>query len=199
MQEPPELLPTTAIADEPPRPPPSGPLPQGEGEKRTATHSSPPLAGGVGGGVGRGMDRPVEIILTDAPGERAEAIIDEGLSEYNREQAGYADARPLAVLMRDPDSGEVLGGLLGRTTLGLFFIDLIHLPAAARGHGLGGQVLAMAEQEAIRRGCTAATLFTIHFQAPGFYARHGWREVGRIECDPPGHTRICMSKRLVPA
>lgn len=138
-----------------------------------------------------------ELILTDAPGERAEAIIDEGLSAYNRDQAGYVDARPLAVLTRDPESGEVLGGLLGRTTLGLFFVDLIHLPDAVRGQGLGSRVLAMAEQEAIRRGCTAATLFTIHFQAPGFYARHGWREVGRIECDSPGHTRIYMSKRLV--
>ncbi len=145
------------------------------------------------------MRPPPELILTDAPGEQAEAAIDNGLTEFNRSQAGYVDARPLAVLVRDPDSGDILGGLLGRTTLGLFFVDLIHLPDAVRGRGLGGRVLAMAEQEARRRGCTAATLFTIHFQAPGFYARHGWREVGRIECDPPGHTRICMSKRLAPA
>jgi hypothetical protein len=39
-------------------------------------------------------------------------------------------------------------------------------------------------------------LFTIWFQAPEFYARHGYQEVGRIECDLPGHTRICMQKRL---
>jgi GNAT superfamily N-acetyltransferase len=144
------------------------------------------------------MRLPSELILTDAPSEEAEIVIDTGLTEYNRSWAGYIDAQPLAVLVRDPRSGEILGGLLGRTTLGLFFVDLIHLPDALRGYGLGSQVLAMAEQEARRRGCTAATLFTIHFQAPGFYARHGWREVGRIECDPPGHTRICMSKRLVP-
>jgi GNAT superfamily N-acetyltransferase len=143
--------------------------------------------------------RPLpELILTDAPGKRAEAVIGTGLAEYNRSQASYTDARPLAVLVRDPQSGDVLGGLLGRTTLGLLFVDLIHLPDALRGQGLGSRVLATAEQEARRRGCTAATLFTIHFQAPGFYARHGWREVGRIECDPPGHTRICMSKRLAP-
>jgi GNAT superfamily N-acetyltransferase len=145
------------------------------------------------------MPSEPELILTDTPGEQAEAVIDEGLSEYNREQAGHTDARPLAVLVRDPETGATLGGLLGRTTLGLFFVDLIHLPATVRGHGLGCRVMAMAEAEAIRRGCTAAALFTIHFQAPGFYARCGWREVGRIECDPPGHTRICMSKRLVSA
>ncbi len=140
-----------------------------------------------------------DLVLTDAPGAEAEAAIDAGLAEYNREKAGWIDARPLAVLARDPASGKVVGGLLGRTTLGLFFIELIHLPGSVRGHGLGGRILAMAEQEAVRRGCTAAVLFTIHFQAPGFYARHGWRELGRIVCDPPGHTRICMEKRLVPA
>lgn len=139
---------------------------------------------------------PATLELTDAPDPSAARIVDDGLTEYNRQQAGYVDSRPLAVLARDPKSGEVLGGLLGRTTLGLFFLDLFYLPDTVRGDGLGSGILAMAEQEAIRRGCTAAALFTIHFQAPGFYARHGWREVGRIECDPPGHTRICMSKRL---
>ncbi|MBV9117468.1 MAG: GNAT family N-acetyltransferase [Acetobacteraceae bacterium] len=144
------------------------------------------------------MRPPPELVLTDAPSDKAEAVIETGLADYNRSQAGYTNARPLAVLVCDPQSGDILGGLLGRTTLGLLFVDLVHLPDVLRGYGLGARVLAMAEEEARRRGCTAATLFTIHFQAPGFYARHGWREVGRIECDPPGHTRICMSKRLGP-
>ena len=144
------------------------------------------------------MRPPPELVLTDTPGDKAETVIETGLADYNRSQAGYTNARPLAVLVRDPQSGDILGGLLGRTTLGLLFVDLVHLPDVLRGYGLGARVLAMAEEEARRRGCTAATLFTIHFQAPGFYARHGWREVGRIECDPPGHTRICMSKRLGP-
>ena len=39
-------------------------------------------------------------------------------------------------------------------------------------------------------------LYTISFQAPGFYGRHGWREFGRIPCDPPGTARIFMTKVL---
>jgi GNAT superfamily N-acetyltransferase len=137
-----------------------------------------------------------ELEITDVPDASASAVIDIGLSEYNELMAGYQDSRKLAVLVRGSGSGQVLGGLLGRTTLGLFFLDLFYLPASLRRGGIGSRVLHMAEEEAVHRGCTAATLFTIHFQAPGFYARHGWREVGRIVCDPPGHTRICMSKRL---
>jgi GNAT superfamily N-acetyltransferase len=137
-----------------------------------------------------------ELLLTDAPDARSEAVIEDGLTSYNREKAGFTDTRPLAVLIQDPGTGSVSGGLLGRTTYGLLFIELVFLPAVARGQGLGSRVLAMAEQEAIRRGCTAAVLYTITFQAPEFYRRHGYRELGRIECDPPGHTRICMTKRL---
>jgi GNAT superfamily N-acetyltransferase len=139
----------------------------------------------------------LELSLTDSPDAKSEAAIDNGLARFNRDQAGYADARPLAVLIRELGAGEVVGGLLGRTSLGLFFIDLLFLPDEARGRGLGGRIMAMAEDEARRRGCSAATLYTITFQAPDFYARHGYRELGRIECAPPCHVRVCMAKLLV--
>jgi GNAT superfamily N-acetyltransferase len=141
--------------------------------------------------------RRLELQLTDTIDPESEAIIDDGLTRYNREKAGFVDARPLAVLVRDTQ--EVVGGLIGRTTLGLFFVDLIFLPPTARGQGLGAEVMAIAEREAGRRGCTAAVLFTITFQAPDFYARLGYVELGRVECDPPGHTRVCMTKRLTAA
>jgi GNAT superfamily N-acetyltransferase len=138
----------------------------------------------------------LELRLTDTVEAESEAVIEDGLSRYNEEKAGFVDSRALAVLVRD--AGDVVGGLIGRTTLGIFFIDLIFLPDAARGQGLGCKVMAMAEREARRRGCSAAALFTIAFQAPDFYARQGYRELGRVECDPPGHTRVCMTKRLSP-
>jgi len=136
------------------------------------------------------------LTLTDAPDERAQAAIGEGLSDYNLGQAGYRDARPLAVLVSDPDTKEVIGGLLGRTSMGLLFIDLFFLPESLRRHGIGSRVIRTAEDEALRRGCSKAILFTVTFQAPGFYERQGYQALGRIECDPPGHTRICMTKKL---
>jgi ribosomal protein S18 acetylase RimI-like enzyme len=53
-----------------------------------------------------------------------------------------------------------------------------------------------AEEEARSRGCSAAVLYTITFQAPGFYERNGCQVLGRIEYLPPGHARLCMTKRL---
>ncbi|HTC11803.1 MAG TPA: GNAT family N-acetyltransferase [Acetobacteraceae bacterium] len=141
--------------------------------------------------------RGFALTVTDAPGAEAEAMIEGGLHDFNRLKAGYVDSRPLAVLVRDTATSKVVGGVLGKTTLGLLFIDLVFLPDATRGKGVGGAMMRLAEEEARRRGCSAAVLFTIWFQAPEFYARLGYQEVGRIACDPPGHTRICMQKRLV--
>ena len=120
------------------------------------------------------------ITLTDDPDPRLEAVLEQGLSDYNERKTGRRDWRALAVAVNDPDGDAPVGGLFGRTTLGLFFLDLFYLPAHLRRGGIGGAALQMAEEEAIRRGCVAAVLVTIDFQAPGFCARHGWEEIGRV-------------------
>lgn len=120
------------------------------------------------------------IALTDDPDPRLAGVLEEGLSDYNERTTGRRDWRALAVVVNDPDSGAPVGGLLGRTTLGLFFLDLLFLPTHLRHSGIGSRALQMAEEEAVRRGCVAAALVTIDFQAPEFYLRHGWEEIGRV-------------------
>jgi GNAT superfamily N-acetyltransferase len=136
------------------------------------------------------------VVLTDAPDPRLRHVLDAGLADHNEEMARRRDWRPLAVTVRDPDTGELAGGLLGRTSMGLFFLDLFFLPKKLRGNGIGSQALRMAEVEAFSRGCRAATLVTVNFQAPEFYLRHGWEEFGRI-ASAPGVERIFMRKTLV--
>jgi GNAT superfamily N-acetyltransferase len=136
------------------------------------------------------------ITLTDTPDKRLTAVLEDGLAAYNAERTGIRDWRPLAVTAHDPESGELVGGLQGRTSLGLFFLDLFYLPERMRHSGTGSAMIRMAEVEAIRRGCRAATLITVNFQAPEFYARHGWEEFGRIP-SAPGVERIFMRKTLI--
>ena len=137
------------------------------------------------------------ITLTDAPGDDELAVITEGLRAYNEAQAGVSDARALAILVRNPETQNVVGGLWGRTSLGLLRVERFFLPEDLRRGGLGSRILAMAEEEGRRRGCTRAVLSTLHFQAPGFYLKQGWEVADRIECAPPGHTRFYMTKKLV--
>lgn len=137
-----------------------------------------------------------EIVLSETADDRLEALINDGLNAFNDAVTGTSDRRPLSVVVRDPDNGEILGGAKGRTSLGLLFIELFWLPERLRGGGLGSRILRMMEEEGRRRGCRAGVLFTISFQAPEFYRRHGWRVFGDIPCDPPGTSRVFMTKEL---
>ena len=125
----------------------------------------------------------------------AEAVVTGGLAAFNRETFGRVDTRTLDILVRD-ESGASVGGLLGHSSLGLFSLDLFYLPPELRGGGLGSRIMAQAEDEARRRGCTAAFVYTVTFQAPGFYEKYGYRRFGEIACPPDGATRIFLTKPL---
>jgi GNAT superfamily N-acetyltransferase len=144
------------------------------------------------------MDSP-QIVLTDTPQADELAVIRRGLDQFNLAASGIDDQRPIALLVKDPATHEVLGGLNGRTSRGVLFIDVFFLPESMRGTGLGSSLLQMAEAEGRRRGCRIGLLHTNSFQAPGFYQKHGWREYGNFPSDPPGTRRIFFTKELVPA
>jgi GNAT superfamily N-acetyltransferase len=136
------------------------------------------------------------ITLTDTPDPTFKTVLEDGLTSYNQAHTGRNDWRELAVMVRDPETGTPVGGLLGRTSLGMFFLDLFYLPETLRGTGIGSKLMRMAEAEAFARGCRMATLLTINFQAPEFYARYGWEEFGRIQ-SAPDVIRIFMRKTLL--
>lgn len=139
---------------------------------------------------------PYTISVSATLDAEVEQTILDGLNAYNDAITGYSDRQVLNVVVRDRDSQRVLGGAMGRTSLGLLFLDLLYLPAALRGLGLGSQILDQFEEEGRRRGCASAVLYTISFQAPEFYERRGWRRFGDIACSPEGTSRVFMSKTL---
>ncbi|ORM58335.1 GNAT family N-acetyltransferase [Pantoea rodasii] len=139
-----------------------------------------------------------EIILEVSVNPSAEQLlpIEDGLNDFNDLMTGMSDRQPLAVLIKSNTNGEILGGMQGRSSLGLLFIDLFYLPPELRSKGIGSEILLRFEDEGKKRGCTAAFLYTISFQAPDFYKKHGWEEFGRIDCKPEGTSRIFMKKSL---
>lgn len=126
----------------------------------------------------------------------ARKVILDGLMAYNESQVGDPGMSPLTVMLRDPESGKPLGGLTGRTNKAWLFIELFHIPAGLRRHRLGAQLLAMAEDEAKKRGCIGAWLDSYSFQAPEFYRKQGYQEFGFIPDHPPGHRRHFFLKRF---
>jgi len=84
---------------------------------------------------------------------------------------------------------------LGRP--GLYLEDLFVRPED-RGKGYGRALLIHLAKIARDRGCGQLALDTHTFQAPDFYARHGFEVVGRLPDYPLGHDELLMRKRLEP-
>ena len=142
------------------------------------------------------MGQGFALTLVDTPDQDAKAEAEAALYRYNIGRTGVADRLPIGAKLSDTATGKTVGGLWGRTELGLLFLDMFHLPDGARGRSQGGRLLLAVEAEAKRRGCKRAVVETSSFQAPGFYERHGYVEFGRVEFGLPGHARIFLRKTL---
>ena len=140
-----------------------------------------------------------EFHLSDAGDPAAREVIVRGLTQFNEANTGKLDHRPLAVLLRDPESGATLGGLWGRTAWRYLFVELLFVPEALRRGGVGSELMRRAEAEAAERGCHAAWLDTFSFQARGFYEKLGYSVFGQLDAYPPGHSRFFMRKALRPS
>ena len=108
------------------------------------------------------MDRHL-IVVSDVIEPEVEHVLSAGLSAFNDQMSGINDRQSLAVTVRDPDTHQVLGGITGRSSLGLLFLDLFYLPESLRGSGLGSRLLNAYEEEGRRRGCRSAVLYTLSF------------------------------------
>jgi len=137
-----------------------------------------------------------EITLSDRID--AEAEIRGGLIAFNVAVTGTMPRGELQLAIRDPGTGRVLGGLTGRYAYRWLFVELLHVPEALRGTGIGTDLMRRAEAEALARGCIGVWLDTFSFQARGFYERLGYAVFGTIEDYPPGHARHFLAKRLGP-
>ena len=139
-----------------------------------------------------------KLTMTETPEPHVRDGIVGPLIEFNNSHASQPeDYRPLVIILSDPDTGGILGGLWGGTNFAHLHVDLLFVPETLRGHGLGRQMLFLAEKEATSRGCRGACLDTYSFQARGFYERQGYAVFGILNDYPPGQSRIFLHKVFV--
>ena len=135
------------------------------------------------------------IIPIDNPEQSAWGIIGRGLDEYGRQQASDYNSQRICYVVQTPD-GEIAGGVIAVTYWDWLSIDLMWLREDLRGRGYGSRLLALAEEAGRRYGAKHAYLDTFSFQAPDFYAKHGYRVFGELPDFPPGHRRTYLTKEL---
>lgn len=124
-----------------------------------------------------------EIVVSLDPGSAAEEPIRNQLIAFNEQFARpKMNYRPLSILVSAATTGQILGGLCGSTYYSILYVDLLFVPEALRGAGLGKRILGMAEQEALQRGCRGSWLDTFDWQPRGFYEKC----CGSPNCHPDG-------------
>jgi GNAT superfamily N-acetyltransferase len=122
--------------------------------------------------------------------------IGELLYQFNKEAVGARPGERFVLTITAPGSDEILGGLTAISSWGSFYIDDVVVPEAARGQGLGAELMRQAEHEARARGCRHMWLSTYEFQARPFYEHLGFVVFGRLDGLAPFFPQHFMKKTL---
>jgi GNAT superfamily N-acetyltransferase len=137
---------------------------------------------------------PIKMEPADAASDADHEAIFKPLLAYNETHVA-TDYEPFAIRLRD-EAGDIVGGLFARKFYHWLFVELLFVPTAARGTGLGSAMLKRAELFAREKGCIGIWLDTFSFQAPDFYRKLGFVQFGALDDYPAGSTRFFFQKRL---
>ncbi|POG22315.1 N-acetyltransferase [Aeromonas bestiarum] len=133
-------------------------------------------------------------IYNESKNEIFNTLVD-NLRQFNFQMMGEERSKPLMVVIRD-DSGEIVGGIAGRTIYHQLLIEVLWVHDDKRGQGLGIQLMEVAEREAKARGCIAAQVDTLSFQAPKFYEKMGFQIVGKVADVKDSPDRYLLLKKF---
>ncbi len=139
--------------------------------------------------------RTSELTINTEPTPDEVQYLEDRIYEFNSTATGITDGEWLAIFVRDEED-RIVAGICGNTWGGCLEIRQFWVEEARRKQGLGTRLLGAAEQEARRRGCRQIFLMTFTFQAPAFYAKHGFEVVAEVDDHPRGHKNLLLRKRL---
>jgi GNAT superfamily N-acetyltransferase len=137
----------------------------------------------------------MRLVPTETAGRTTFNAIFHALDGSSRDLTGPADPRLLVIPIHD-ETGAVTGGLWGITLFRWLQLEMLVVPEASRGQGLGSALMTSAEAEARNRGCLGIQVDTFSSQAARFYEKLGFAVFGTVEDCPPGHQRRFLQKRL---
>lgn len=142
------------------------------------------------------MQSPViDVVLNDTAPDDRDAVL-AVLRAYNEAQTGRVRGTDFAVLLRDPETDAVVGGLYGEESYGWAFIRYLVVPENLRGLGLGSRLIEEAEEIARKRGFVGVWLDTYEFQARPFYEKLGYTVFGELEGGSGAHGQYFLKKRF---
>ncbi len=141
------------------------------------------------------MDGPDSLVVEDSPDLADLALLEERVAAAAIAAAGLGDEEEFGIFVRD-DHGRVVAGISGIVWGGCCELEAMWVDEPLRGRGLARALMAGAETEALRRGCTLVQFRAYDLLAPGIYERLGYESIGVIEGCPTGSTARWYRKDL---
>ncbi len=137
------------------------------------------------------------VLTTGGKDPGLEELLSAGLDTHNLAASGVAAQQEFTVKVED--GSGLVAGLSAWSWGPVAGLAMVWVRADSRRSGWGGRLLAAAEQEARRRGCTRVFVSSFTFQAPAFYERHGYTEVARVSEYPvDGAADVYLVKQARP-
>jgi GNAT superfamily N-acetyltransferase len=136
----------------------------------------------------------VEFDVEDHPDPLDVELLEERIRSDASIATGLGEEVELAIFVRD--AGTIVAGISGWTWGDCCELQSLWVAPQLRGRGLATRLIAAAEAEAARRGCSQTVHFTYGFQAQPLYERIGYELVGRVQDFPSGTDALWYRKRL---
>lgn len=131
----------------------------------------------------------------EEPGLEDIEYLENRLYEFNMATTGITDGRGLGVFLRDAMQ-TIIAGAAGHTWGDTCELRQVWVSEPLRQQGTGRELLAEAEAEAVRRGCTQILLTTHSFQPPKFYEKLGFTTISEVPEYPRGYSQVVLRKYL---
>lgn len=128
----------------------------------------------------------MEYRIKEMPLEELEPKVIEGLLDH-KERLGYrippSDAVHISFAALNSE-GKVVGGVTAKTNYGELYVSLLSVDQSMQGSGVGMALMEEVERYGRANYCHHISLTTFSYQAPGFYKKCGFTELGRIQDFP---------------
>jgi GNAT superfamily N-acetyltransferase len=133
--------------------------------------------------------------IENQPAEADLEYLENKINAHNMAATGVPFGGRLACFARDA-TGQMVAGISGYTWGDCCKIEFLWVHENSRGQRMGTRLLEAAEAEALRRGCRQMVLDSYSFQAPDFYRKKGYVDIGTVEGFPAGHQQYYFTKAL---
>lgn len=136
-----------------------------------------------------------KVALEPKPLGPLKKIIGKGLNAYNLAGAGPYKYAEFVIGVRDA-KGALRGGFLMEMLYESAFLKWAWVDEKLRRKSLGRTLMAVAEDEARKRGAKNLWLDTFSYQARPFYEKLGYKLFGTLDYGREGVKRYWLSKEL---